>query len=122
MPDKKTRCNPKYSFSCEVLALQATNFKPTGSASNPVRQLAWTLLLVGLQVTSPALGGEEKKRDSSEKTPQADSNQLNPNIETILVKAGSFNMGSPSVEFERRKNEVQHKVTLTRNFTLVGTR
>ncbi len=34
----------------------------------------------------------------------------------VLVKAGSFTMGSPSNEPDRKDNEAQHQVTLTRDF------
>ena len=38
-----------------------------------------------------------------------------------LVKAGSFVMGSPETEPARAKDEVQHKVTLTRDFCISTT-
>jgi formylglycine-generating enzyme required for sulfatase activity len=35
------------------------------------------------------------------------------NIETVLIPAGTFNMGSPSTEPDRYSNEVRHQVTLS---------
>lgn len=37
-------------------------------------------------------------------------------VETVLIKAGEFVMGSPESEPNRRSNESQHKVTLTKDF------
>ena len=34
----------------------------------------------------------------------------------VWIKPGSFIMGSPKEEKERRENETQHKVTLTKGF------
>ncbi|MBR7143835.1 MAG: SUMF1/EgtB/PvdO family nonheme iron enzyme, partial [Lentisphaeria bacterium] len=39
-------------------------------------------------------------------------------LEMVKIKAGSFTMGSPSGEQGRDSNEVQHRVTLTRNYWL----
>ena len=41
--------------------------------------------------------------------------------EWVLIKAGSFTMGSPADEPGRFTNEVQHRVTLTRDFLLQRT-
>ena len=98
--------------------MKITNFNPNRRAGNPIQLFAWPLLLVGLHWTSPTFAQEEETRDSTEKITRAESNQLNPHIDLILVKAGSFKMGSPPYESGRRQNEVQHKVTLTRDFYL----
>ncbi|MCL1947836.1 MAG: formylglycine-generating enzyme family protein [Chitinivibrionia bacterium] len=37
-------------------------------------------------------------------------------IEVVLVKAGTFTMGSPASEKGRDDNEVQHKVTITKDY------
>jgi formylglycine-generating enzyme required for sulfatase activity len=44
----------------------------------------------------------------------AANNSSNPlNIETVLIPAGSFTMGSPATEPERGSDELQHQVTLS---------
>jgi formylglycine-generating enzyme required for sulfatase activity len=37
-------------------------------------------------------------------------------IEVVLVKAGTFTMGSPTSEADRDNDEVQHQVTITKDF------
>ena len=37
-------------------------------------------------------------------------------VETVLIKAGKFLMGSPEDEIERQENENLHEVTLTKDF------
>jgi len=39
----------------------------------------------------------------------------------VLIRAGSFSMGSPEQEAHRYTNEVQHEVTLTHDFELAAT-
>jgi formylglycine-generating enzyme required for sulfatase activity len=43
------------------------------------------------------------------------SNEVKP-IEMILIKAGTFRMGSPSTEKGRRDDELQHQVMITKDF------
>ena len=44
-----------------------------------------------------------------------------PTTGFVTIKAGSFTMGSPATEACRRKNEDQHKVTLTHDFEIQAT-
>ena len=44
-----------------------------------------------------------------------------PKTKWVTIKAGTFQMGSPSTESCRITNETQHKVTLTRNFEIAAT-
>ncbi|MDR0431002.1 MAG: fimbrillin family protein, partial [Tannerellaceae bacterium] len=41
-----------------------------------------------------------------------------PMIETVTIPAGTFLMGSPDTEPDRRNNETQHEVTLTQDFRM----
>ena len=61
-----------------------------------------------------------QSRKGSRNTDQAlrGGTAINGPIDLIWVEAGSFVMGSPESEANRRKNEVQHSVQLTRGFYL----
>ena len=64
-------------------------------------------LVVALASTAPV---QSQPRD----LPKSFTNSLG--MKFVWIPAGSFMMGSPKEEKERRDNEAQHKVTLTRGF------
>ena len=61
--------------------------------------------------------GDSVKEDKSggEKSGLVKEKKIN-GIEAVLVEAGTFTMGSPASEADRDNDEVQHQVTITRNF------
>jgi len=67
-----------------------------------------------LSVASQQAIGEEKAAQGETFT-----NSLGMNF--VLIPAGTFMMGSPSDELGRRKDELQHKVTITKSFYLQST-
>src|SRR5476649_1828240 len=67
------------------------------------------LALVVALASSVPITAQEKKDPPKEFT-----NSLG--MKFVWIKPGSFMMGSPKEEEERRDNEIQHKVTLTKGF------
>ena len=59
----------------------------------------------------------------SKRPPRPKSKKITNSLgmEFVSIKPGTFMMGSPSSEPERRKNERQHKVTLTKGFYMQTT-
>jgi formylglycine-generating enzyme required for sulfatase activity len=88
------------------------------------------LLVVSLLVVALGTGGRAgsgERARASEPTPSA-APTLSPitalpqaPVEWVLVKAGTFEMGSPASEFARGNEETQHRVTLTRDFYIQAT-
>jgi formylglycine-generating enzyme required for sulfatase activity len=93
---------------------------------SPQKNYRWRLLslaiailsVVALSVPSLADGQEIELSLLQKNAEQSRTAARNPDIDLILVKAGSFTMGSPVAEPGRRRNEVQHTVTLTKDFYL----
>jgi formylglycine-generating enzyme required for sulfatase activity len=61
-------------------------------------------------------GGKSDKSDGGKKGLAFSQEKKISGIEVVLVKAGTFTMGSPASEENREKDEVQHQVTLTQDF------
>ena len=85
------------------------------------------LLLLGLLLvacTTPAANNTEVKKQPEAKEQLEAMKQLEAKdwaVPTLgmkmkLIPAGTFTMGSPQGEIERRADEVQHKVTITKPF------
>src|SRR5262249_1790978 len=70
----------------------------------------------GNGVEKPAAKAEKQAAQAQEKKepPKDFTNSIG--MKFVLIKPGSFMMGSPKEEKERKDNESQHKVTLTKGF------
>ncbi|MCL1946821.1 MAG: formylglycine-generating enzyme family protein [Chitinivibrionia bacterium] len=101
------------NYRFRVQALSTADGKVFGVQSINVKEdeILSDLLLVG---TSPQAVSSQSSQSSQ--TSQNANSQIINGIECVLVKAGTFIMGSPADEANRDKDEIQHKVTLTNDY------
>jgi|GEM_PF-950627 len=70
----------------------------------------------GIDAATAARNGVLQIRAMGVNSVEASNTKIISGIECVLVKAGTFMMGSPANESERRSNETQHRVTLTKDY------
>jgi formylglycine-generating enzyme required for sulfatase activity len=88
-----------------------------------------TLLMIAVQGCFESTTGESpnRKEDTSgDKETSTNSDEKtdtvsDPGIEWITIKGGTFVMGSPPDEYDRKLNERAHTVTLTHDFEIAAT-
>ena len=77
---------------------------------------AKTISVVGSKDTAKTISVGDGKDTAKTIISGEDTAKTINGIECVLVKAGTFIMGSPTDEIGRTSREVQHKITLTQDF------
>jgi formylglycine-generating enzyme len=84
--------------------------------------LGWPILSICVLALLPWLAQEKRKEEGAKESPKFEKEITNKvGMEFVLIKPGTFLMGSPEEEYERGRDETQHRVTLKKGYYLQKT-